>query len=365
MTSRLRRLIKRYRNLAQQAKPFKSIPAQAIDLLIHRLGLNIHPADYYQMQFYKPDKTWRQKQRTYCLGGSLYWPLQNNPLRYNVLFTDKYIEKFLLKGMGLPITPVLSSAGKNRPIDTRQALEDFLQTLNTDIVIKPVSGMGGNNILVLERSGSNFIASGSKMSTDDIWNHIGKDYARGVLIEQRMHNTGFIEEVYPPSLNTFRVVTLRTDDMKWHCSACILKLGRGGHTVDNVGNGGIVVLFDANGKTRFAFDALHNRPVMQHPDTRIPLLDVYVDGHHDAIALGLEASKKFPFMGAIGWDIAMTPQGPLIVEGNLWLSCIIPQLYGEPLISDDIAAGLKPRRFFSRWDRAYMYPGFTRKKTKA
>jgi len=35
------------------------------------------------------------------------------------------------------------------------------------------------------------------------------------------------------SLNTFRVVTIKTKDQIWHLGGCVLKFGSGGSQVDN------------------------------------------------------------------------------------------------------------------------------------
>ena len=36
----------------------------------------------------------------------------------------------------------------------------------------------------------------------------------------------------------------------------------------------------------------------------------------EAIAMAKEAAQVFPQVGHVGWDMAVTPDGPAIIEGN-------------------------------------------------
>ncbi len=89
-------------------------------------------------------------------------------------------------------------------------------------------------------------------------------------------------------------------------------------------------------------------------------MDIKIDSYKDVAALARKASEKFHFMGSIGWDIAATDKGPVIVEANAW--------WGDHqewtrigIISDEIAKGLQKRTIFSKWDKSKMHPGFYKK----
>ena len=79
---------------------------------------------------------------------------------------------------------------------------------------------------------------------------------------------------------------------------------------------------------------------------------------NDALKLAIRASKEFCVFGTIGWDIAFSVDGPLIVEGNYSWGCEEPQkVTGEALLTPEIAEYLKPHYFWSRWDKKRMFPG--------
>jgi hypothetical protein len=53
-----------------------------------------------------------------------------------------------------------------------------------------------------------------------------------------------------------------------------------------------------------------------HPDTGVKFEGYTIPMLDEAIALAKEAAREIPQMGHIGWDVAITPTGPAIIEGN-------------------------------------------------
>jgi len=331
---------------ARAARKYKSVPAQIVDAIYHKVTINTAFRDYHQYEFYKPGKSMQQKSRYVGLTDSRYWPYENNPPKFAVALTDKYIQKTLLLGFRLPTPDLLTTAGRYFDIADQESLTRFLASCKDDIVVKPVSSSGGNRILVLAHGADGFESSGDRISVHEIWDHLSVGWARGFLIERRMRNVAEIAALYPHSLNTFRVVTIKTNDGAWHAPACALKLGQGGNEVDNLAAGGIQVCFDECGTVRSAYDHAAHEEIYRHPDTGVNLQGVRLACYREIVELGLRASRKFGFMGTIGWDIAMTDAGPKIIEGNtLWAPKFQIPMGG--FISDEIARGLTPRSMFS------------------
>lgn len=340
----------------REAARFRSVPQQIFDLFTHKLRLDIAPYDYYAFEFYKSGKTWDEKSRYVRGHGSVYWPFANNALRYNPLFTNKYIAKLLLQGARLPTARLLAIVGDNGDIRGREDLDEFLRRLSHDVVVKPVSGTHGKKVLVVSRSCENDLRAGGKLCTEqDVWDHVRADLERGFLVEERLTNTPEIAALYPSSLNTFRVVTIKTLDKRWCLAAAYLRVGAGGNVVDNIAAGGILVRVDADGRTCSAHR--NGRSLEVHPDSGTPLVGVRLAGYRPACDLALEASRKLGFVGTIGWDIAATDSGPVIVEANLWWTPSFQAALGGA-ISDELAASLPKRTPFERWDRSMMHPRF-------
>lgn len=354
--TRIARIFSKMRN----ASVFRSIPMQIYDLIAHKIIINTHPADYYEFGFYRPGKTWDEKSRFIGLKGSKYYPYENNQLKYNTLFTDKYVEKLLCKGAGLPTPDLLITVGIDRDINTPQQLNQFLSTINKDIVIKPINGAQGNKIIIVSRAGDVFFINNKPGSIEDIWNHIITDIKRGFLIEEKQVNSPQLAKLFPTCLNTYRVVTIKTNDGKWHLANVILKLGTGNNVVDNYSAGGAEIYLDENGRSVRAYSKKDGL-LDHHPDTNAKLIGIELEGYQEVIDLGLRASKTFGFMGTFGWDIAFTTKGPQVIEGNLFWGTSYPGLT-TGMVSDEIAKGLKPHNMFSKWDKQYMHPRIDRKR---
>ena len=335
---------------ARAAREYKSVPAQIIDALYHKATINTAFRDYHLYEFYRPGKSMEEKSRYVGLTDSRYWPYENNKPKFAITLTDKYVQKALVQGFGLPTPKLLATTGRNFEITDKESLSRFLTGCTDDIVIKPASSSGGNRILVLSKTAEGFDCSGKEISIQEIWDHLQVNWERGALIEKRISNVKEVDELYPESLNTFRVVTIKTLDGEWHSPACALKLGRGGSNVDNLAAGGIQVSFDSTGTSCSAYDHVAHCEITHHPDTNAGLLGIKLDCYRTVIDLGMRASRKFGFLGTIGWDIAMTDHGAMIIEGNtLWAPKFQVPIGG--FITDEIARGLKPRSLFSKFRR--------------
>lgn len=106
-----------------------------------------------------------------------------------------------------------------------------------------------------------------------------------------------------------------------------LKVGRKGSFVDNGGKGGILVGIDekAGILNTDGMDEYGNR-YAAHPDSNIQFKGFNLPDWEGAIQLCEEITPKVKGVQAIGWDLAHTDQGWVIVEGNLFSQFVAPQI---------------------------------------
>jgi hypothetical protein len=67
------------------------------------------------------------------------------------------------------------------------------------------------------------------------------------------------------------------------------------------------------------FMGSHNygiQALASHPDTGVLFSGFAIPRWHDACALAVSAARQFAPIRTVGWDIAITPTGPVVVEGN-------------------------------------------------
>ena len=100
----------------------------------------------------------------------------------------------------------------------------------------------------------------------------------------------------------------------------ILRMGRAGRRFDGLGAGGVGVSVDvesgrlaASGLVRTGGDTgWYDR----HPDTGVVFDGLALPFFEEAKTLSCQFHESLPFFHTIGWDMAFTPDGPLVIEGN-------------------------------------------------
>ncbi|MCL1802053.1 MAG: hypothetical protein FWG30_00200 [Eubacteriaceae bacterium] len=124
-----------------------------------------------------------------------------------------------------------------------------------------------------------------------------------------------MDKMYPGAINTVRAVTLLINGAPQLITA-MLRIGNGKH-VDNFNSGGMAAPVDVGSGivSDFALDKQKTR-FEKHPVTGTQIKGFALPDWEEAKALVLRACKVVPEMGYIGWDIAFTPDGPILIEGN-------------------------------------------------
>lgn len=353
---RIRKLFRYIRN----ASSSRSVPGQMLDLVLHKVLVNLGPNDYYFLGLYKQQLTWKQRARYTSAQGARYWIYENNPFKFQVLFTDKYIQKLVLSGLDLPIPRLFAMIGAG---DGVSSLGDFRKCVDRapdEFVLKPVSARGGRGFRKIRKSEGKIFDADQPTRPEELWESLQPDMVRGVLMEEAAHNHPILDRMNPSSLNTFRVITFHFPDRGWVPICSYLKVGRENSLVDNSGAGGLLVRIDDDGKTGSAVDFKTQSEHSHHPDSGAPLEGMVVEGFAGVVQLAVDASAPFSQMGILGWDIALTPEGPKIIEVNASPSCDYPQVAYGGLVTDEMARILKPRHMFSRYPLTHMYPNHLR-----
>ena len=98
---------------------------------------------------------------------------------------------------------------------------------------------------------------------------------------------------------------------------CILRVGVGDSEIDNASSGGIYALVDCESGlvTTEAMNYKGER-YERHPDTGVAFIGFSIPLWDKCKALVNEAAPLTKGVPMVGWDIAITPQGPTIIEVN-------------------------------------------------
>ena len=138
------------------------------------------------------------------------------------------------------------------------------------------------------------------------------------LLEEYIVQHPALTEVSPHIVNTTRVTTFRDNAGTVHLLSLAQKFGVGKGASDQQAFGGFFTLLDERGESKGPGYGSHQHIYANHPDTGKSIVDFRLPMAAEVLALAREASGVVPEIRYIGWDVVVTPSGPIIVEGN-WM----------------------------------------------
>lgn len=154
-----------------------------------------------------------------------------------------------------------------------------------------------------------------------------------VLLEEVLTQHPAMNDLNSSSVNTVRIATL-THNNEVHIIAAALRMGNGGVT-DNLHGGGLCASVDTeSGIVQSVGYDKFNKKYFKHPVSNKIIIGFQIPNWDNVIATTIEAAKLIPEFKWIGWDIAVTPVGVAIIEGNHNQGIDLVQIGGE---------GLKPK----------------------
>lgn len=184
--------------------------------------------------------------------------------------------------------------------------EDYLKFIdnNNEFIAKPLDGSCGIGIEKIN-------VTGDKKT---LYNHLINN--KLFLLEEVIKQDERLNSVYPYSINTIRIITLTNND-KSTVLAGYLRIGNNNKFVDNFNSGGMVVPINIeNGMIEFPAIDRDNTLFEIHPITNNKIKGFQIPDWYNILKFANELAKVEKQVGMVGWDIALTINGPDIVEGN-------------------------------------------------
>lgn len=184
-----------------------------------------------------------------------------------------------------------------------QQVMEFLKRHET-FMMKPNDGMCGHGIEKIRREQFD--------SLESLYEHVA---FKNCELEELIIQNAEVAKIYPDSINTARVVTILKNGVV-HVIIAYVRIGNGSF-VDNFNSGGMTAPIDiATGMIKDrAIDKKKNLYEV-HPKTGHIIKGFQFPDWDLAMEMVKEAALVVPQMGYIGWDVAFSDRGPLLVEAN-------------------------------------------------
>jgi putative polysaccharide biosynthesis protein len=316
----------------------KSVLRQLTEQIRLALVDGIPPRWYYTFELF--DDGHRRRSAEYLQRGETkrgaYAMLKDTGARTMSPLTDKVAFAARCVRHGLRAIPILLwlDDGRFTFADGHAALP------KQDLFVKPNHGKGGRGAewWRYRPSGDYEGTAGNTLTEAQLLLHLrALPFKEGVVVQPRRTNHPALVDLSNDALATVRIVTCRNEHGAFEATNAVLRMAHGAnHVVDNFHAGGLAAKVDlATGTLGLATD-LGIRPHVgwrvTHPNSEARIAGRVLPYWAETLALALRAHAIFADRIVIGWDIAITAEGPELVEGNGSPDLdIIQRTHEEPL----------------------------------
>ncbi len=335
------RIIKKFESINNQRKFTKSVQNWARSYWTDKATQNkvvkdylalyrtkgLRMDEYHDFEFEKRSEAFRNS--FLGLNEQRYYLDVLNPIKYYSFARNKFVAHKLFENTGIRTSELYcyyepcGNVENSSEIATNVA--DVVRILKSkgvsQCVIKSTEDSHGDNVIVVkeiryfENDCELLLFNGTTEKLSDVLSNHPRIFES--VIKQTKQLASFNES----SVNTIRFMTTLYPDGSARIIATFIKIGRAGRCVDNAGGGGNVdVCVDVEtGEVKYAiqFDGWHNiKEIEKHPDSGAQLNGVIIENWESIKADVIKFQQAFPWCKAAGWDIAITDEGPVVIEVN-------------------------------------------------
>ncbi len=173
------------------------------------------------------------------------------------------------------------------------------------VIAKPNDGQGGGGITMHDAG----------PGTDPAAFRAETTAAGQTLVDEVLSQHADMAALYPDSVNTVRMITFRDPEGIVHLLAAVLRIGNGA-VIDNFASGGMFTMLDEQGVALYPGVDKNSNVYREHPVTGTPIVGFQVPLYDDVRQLAIDLANRTPEAPYVGWDIAITPERPIVIEGN-------------------------------------------------
>lgn len=362
------RIRARLRPLRARARALRGVPGR-LRTKYRRLRLRLQVLRRLRQKEAEWEVAWRHRQPRWWRYGflsrsAILYDLENNGPEHYVSDLKRYLNTkrmvhprlqdvinnkltthLLLRAMDIPSTELLGvywrGAVHRFPAEQRTPLVEYLNSLSAgqQVFVKPLTGAEGKRIFAVRRlDNGGFRLNGIEVPLAAVRAEIEAD-KRPMVVEAGLEQHRDEAALFEGTTNTLRLLTML--DMKDRTPFIVVAVQRIGAgtsgVVDNWSAGGLSARIDLDsgrlGKATRLPGPEGLRWFSTHPDNGAPIEGVQVPYWGEVVDTVLHAARVLSFMEYIGWDVIVTPQGPVVLEANINSGMNVLQVH-QPLLKD-------------------------------
>lgn len=143
-------------------------------------------------------------------------------------------------------------------------------------------------------------------------------YSKGVVLEEIIQQEETMASLHPYSINGVRITTVKLGD-EIHVVHPWLKIGANQGFVTSAAFGTMDAGIDPETGIVDSEGYLESRQSHRiHPNTNVEILGFQVPRWEEAVSLAKELAMQLDTLHYVGWDLALTPNGWCLMEGNIY-----------------------------------------------
>lgn len=239
-------------------------------------------------------------------------------INYNCMLQDKFFFSQYLTALGFSTPRVVGLADKSivRWLHPRQDLswDDFVRRHTGTLFVKDILGERAQGVFMVTIDKGIIQMSGRTITVSELRQKIGPKN----ILQERICQHPELDKINPASVNTVRIVTVRAGNDIRPISA-MLRVGAGTSACDNLASGGIAIGITAETGELFSWGVYKpgfGKRTDRHPATGFVFKGTVLPFFKDIVSQVCLLHQYFYGIHSVGWDVAITADGPTFLEGN-------------------------------------------------
>jgi hypothetical protein len=202
----------------------------------------------------------------------------------------------------------------------RERAVEIVGALGGPLLVKPARGEGGRGVAFVE------------VSDEEALRRLANARRGTWIVQRRLSSHSALRPLALGALSTARITTILNEAGEPEPVSAVLRLASDpAAQVDNMKAGGLLAPIDlTSGALGLACKGYGGGDYRTHPVTGATITGFMLPDWEAAKALAVRAhATAFGDYALIGWDVGLTPTGPMLVEGNAKPGVLMPQRAGR------------------------------------